>query len=63
MSSEPIRPEIARQLELEERAHALRRKILSRPDWLASIEAGRRAEEQGDLVPIEELDRELQLHG
>ncbi len=50
-------------LALEERGHALRRKLASRPDVLASIQAGREAEERGELVSIEELDRELNLHG
>jgi hypothetical protein len=47
----------ARALELEERGHALRRKMASRPYVLASIQAGREAEERGELIPIEQLDR------
>ena len=47
----------ARALELEERGHALRRKIASRPDVLASIQAGREAEARGELIPIEQLDQ------
>jgi hypothetical protein len=47
----------ARALELEERGHTLRRKIASRPDVLASIQAGREAEARGELIPIEELDQ------
>ena len=61
MKSDNTASDSARALELEERGHALRRKIASRPDVLASIQAGREAEERGELVPIEQLDEELQL--
>jgi hypothetical protein len=61
MPSDGTTAESARALELEERGHKLRRKIASRPDVLASIKAGREAEERGELVTIEELDKELGL--
>ena len=61
MSSDATPAVSARALELEERGHALRRKMASRPDVLTSIEAGREAEKRGELIPIEQLDRELGL--
>ena len=54
-----LSPEAERAIRLEERAHQLRLAMLRTPGLLERLEEGRAAAERGEVVTLEELDREL----
>jgi hypothetical protein len=54
-----VSPEARRVIEREERAHRIRMDILSRPGLLERLRAGREACERGEVMTLEELQREL----
>ncbi len=47
------------EIQLEARAHALRIAMLSNSEFMAGIDASLDAEREGRIVPLAELDREL----
>ncbi len=51
--------DVERAIELEERAHRLRLAMLRTPGLLDRLQVGREAAERGEVVTLEELDREL----
>lgn len=46
-------------IQLEARAHGLRVAMLCEPEFMAGIDAGLQAERDGHLIPLADLDREL----
>jgi hypothetical protein len=54
-----LSPEARLIIEREERAHRIRMDILSRPGLLERLRAGREACERGEVMTLEQLQREL----
>ncbi len=54
-----LSPDAERAIQLEERAHRLRLAMLRTPGLLERLEEGRQAAERGEVVTLDELDREL----
>ena len=54
-----LSPDAERAIWLEERAHRLRLAMLRTPGLLERLRDGREAAERGEVVTLEELDREL----
>jgi len=51
--------DVASAIVLEERAHRLRMALLRDEEFMSGVRQGYEAAERGDVVPLEELDREL----
>jgi len=51
--------DVASAIVLEERAHRLRMAMLQDKEFMAGVREGYEAAERGDVIPLEELDREL----
>ncbi len=57
--TEQLAEELEYAKKLEERAHRLRMAMLNDPEFMADIQAGYEAEQRGETISLEDLDREL----
>lgn len=54
-----LSPEVERQIKMEERAHEIRMAMYRTPGLLGRLQEGHEASERGDVVPLDEVEREL----
>jgi hypothetical protein len=62
MRTEGLPPELARQLDLEQRANKLREAMLSRPEFVAGIWEGYEEARQGQTLTLAEFEQALDLN-
>jgi hypothetical protein len=59
MAGREIDPELARQIEMEERAHRLRLEMYHDAEFMAALREGIAADERDEVITLEELDAKL----